>query len=143
MPGNVVARPGDGATGRLVIFLHGLCENDLFWSFGAERAWGDPQHDLRLEAARRARVDAALRPLQHRPAHLRERPAARRVSRDLVRRWPVPVTEIAIVGHSMGGLVARTAAHIADDRGHRLARARCGTSSASARRTSARRSSAG
>ena len=29
----------------------------------------------------------------------------------LVKRWPVPVRELAIVGHSMGGLVARSACH--------------------------------
>ena len=35
----------------------------------------------------------------------------------LVDRWPVPVTEIALVGHSMGGLVARSAAHRAAEHG--------------------------
>ena len=28
---------------------------------------------------------------------------------DLVRRWPTPVSEVLLVGHSMGGLVARSA----------------------------------
>src|SRR5262249_13395999 len=32
----------------------------------------------------------------------------------LVAGWPVPVTEIALIGHSMGGLVARSGAHQAD-----------------------------
>ena len=35
----------------------------------------------------------------------------------LVAQWPVPVTELAIVGHSLGGLVARSAAHQGHDRG--------------------------
>ena len=35
----------------------------------------------------------------------------------LVDRWPVPVTEIALVGHSMGGLVVRAAAHMRHERG--------------------------
>ena len=30
---------------------------------------------------------------------------------ELVAAWPVPVAELAIVGHSMGGLVARSACH--------------------------------
>jgi pimeloyl-ACP methyl ester carboxylesterase len=30
---------------------------------------------------------------------------------DLHREWPVPVTEIAVIGHSMGGLIARSACH--------------------------------
>ena len=34
----------------------------------------------------------------------------------LVERWPVPVTEIALIGHSMGGLVVRSAAHQAAER---------------------------
>jgi pimeloyl-ACP methyl ester carboxylesterase len=29
---------------------------------------------------------------------------------ELVAGWPVPVTEIVLIGHSMGGLVARSAA---------------------------------
>jgi pimeloyl-ACP methyl ester carboxylesterase len=32
---------------------------------------------------------------------------------ELLRAWPVPVEEIALVGHSMGGLVARSACHAA------------------------------
>jgi pimeloyl-ACP methyl ester carboxylesterase len=32
----------------------------------------------------------------------------------LVNAWPTPVREIAIVGHSMGGLVARSACHLVD-----------------------------
>ena len=29
----------------------------------------------------------------------------------LVRLWPVPLTELVLIGHSMGGLVARSACH--------------------------------
>ncbi|MCB0042773.1 MAG: hypothetical protein KDE23_23975, partial [Caldilinea sp.] len=29
----------------------------------------------------------------------------------LLEAWPVPVEELALVGHSMGGLVARSAGH--------------------------------
>jgi len=32
----------------------------------------------------------------------------------LVRAWPLPVEEIALLGHSMGGLVARSACHAAE-----------------------------
>ena len=31
----------------------------------------------------------------------------------LVQRWPVPLTKLVIIGHSMGGLVARSACHYA------------------------------
>jgi pimeloyl-ACP methyl ester carboxylesterase len=40
----------------------------------------------------------------------------------LVRAWPVPVEEIAIVAHSMGGLVARSACHQAERDGRRWLR---------------------
>ena len=53
-------------------------------------------------------------------------------------RWPVEVHEIALIGHSMGGLVARSACHYAVERLRgREGRATC---SRSARRTAARRS---
>jgi alpha-beta hydrolase superfamily lysophospholipase len=35
----------------------------------------------------------------------------------LVAAWPVPVTDLSIVAHSMGGLVARSACHAADQHG--------------------------
>jgi hypothetical protein len=42
---------------------------------------------------------------------------------EMLRRWPVPVEELSIVGHSMGGLVARSAFHAAVARGHEWPRA--------------------
>ncbi len=36
-----------------------------------------------------------------------------------VAQWPVPLDEIAILAHSMGGLVARSACHLAASLGHR------------------------
>jgi pimeloyl-ACP methyl ester carboxylesterase len=36
----------------------------------------------------------------------------------LVRNWPVPLQKFCIVGHSMGGLVARSACLWADEHGH-------------------------
>jgi pimeloyl-ACP methyl ester carboxylesterase len=36
----------------------------------------------------------------------------------LLARWPVPVDELVILGHSMGGLVARSACHHAKAQGH-------------------------
>ena len=36
----------------------------------------------------------------------------------LLPHWPVPVTELVIVGHSMGGLVARSAVHHGTVAGH-------------------------
>ena len=36
----------------------------------------------------------------------------------LVRAWPVPVKEIVLIGHSMGGLVSRSACHHGKQRGN-------------------------
>ena len=77
---------------------------------------------------------AGLRPLQHRPPRLRERRLARRAARRAVADWPVAVERLALIGHSMGGLVARSACH----HGGAWTRARAHTSR-SARRTRARR----
>ena len=37
---------------------------------------------------------------------------------ELMRSWPVPVSELALVGHSMGALVVRSACHQALEAGH-------------------------
>jgi hypothetical protein len=43
LPANLAADAAQAstATGRLVVFIHGLCETDLCWSFAAEQRWGD------------------------------------------------------------------------------------------------------
>ena len=115
MPGNVVhdeAVP----TGKLVVFLHGLCETDRYWWFGAERAWGDRT----VTYGSRLRDDRSWTPLyMHYNTGLHISENGRLLAgylETLVERWPVPVTEIALVGHSMGGLIVRAAAHLADER---------------------------
>lgn len=111
------ARSGT-ATGRLVVFIHGLCETDLCWSFAAEKQWGDRS----CTYGSRLRDDDGWTPI-----YLNFNTGVRvsangkefaEQMEELVRTWPVPVTEIALVGHSLGGLVARSAAHQADHLGH-------------------------
>jgi pimeloyl-ACP methyl ester carboxylesterase len=110
-PANVVHDLGDDATGRIVVFLHGLCENDLMWTLGALKNYGDPTatHGSRL------RDEQGWTPLYASyNTGLRISDNGRRLAgllEDLTARWPVPVEDIALVGHSMGGLVARSAAH--------------------------------
>jgi pimeloyl-ACP methyl ester carboxylesterase len=92
------------ARARLAIFLHGLCETDDAWRLGADHhvPYGD-----RLEA------ELGYTPVYVRynsGLHISEN--GRRLAEvldELVRRWPVEVREIALIGHSMGGLVARSA----------------------------------
>lgn len=106
------------ATGRLVVFLHGLCETDLCWSFAAEKRWGDRT----CTYGSRLYEDDGWTPLYvNFNTGFRVSDNGREFAEqmeELVRRWPVEVTEIALVGHSLGGLVARSAAHQADAHGH-------------------------
>ncbi|PZS14081.1 MAG: hypothetical protein DLM57_15280 [Pseudonocardiales bacterium] len=110
-PANVVHDVGDGATGRIVVFLHGLCENDLSWWLGAEKNWGDrgvTYGSLLCDADRWTPLYLSYNSGLHISANGRE--LAGQLD-ELATGWPVPITEIALVGHSMGGLVARSAGH--------------------------------
>ena len=103
--GRVARVPDDfaGATGRLVVLVHGLFETEHAWTLASE-GYG----------ARLAR-DLGATPLYVRYS------TGRHISRngcdlaalldDAVAAWPVPVESIALIGHSMGGLVARSACH--------------------------------
>jgi hypothetical protein len=57
------------ATGKLAVFLHGLCETE-----GCVEIRRRAPCPLRRAASRRARLHAAVHPLQHRTPHLAERP---------------------------------------------------------------------
>ena len=104
-------------TGRLLLLVHGLCMNDRQWQRRALAAAGLPVEEVRADP-----WVLAARRLGATPLHLRYN-SGRHVSANgrelsalldsVVAHWPVPVTDIAIVGHSMGGLVARSACHYA------------------------------
>ena len=123
LPANVVHDVGDTATGRVVVFLHGLCENDLSWWLGAEKHWGDRRvtyGSLLRDADGWTPLYLSYNSGLHISANGRE--LAEHLD-DLVAGWPVPVTQIAMVGHSMGGLVARSAGHQGVALGHAWAMA--------------------
>lgn len=99
-----------GARGRLAIFIHGLCETDDAWRLRASRhvPYGDRLESELDYTSLHVRYNTGL--------HISHN--GRRLSNllgELVENWPVPVTEIALVGHSMGGLVSRSACHYADE----------------------------
>jgi len=91
------------ATPRLLVLLHGLCMNDLQW----QRAGHD-------------HGDALARELGYTPVYLHYNSGLSvstngRILAQLMERlfdaWPVPIERFALIGHSMGGLVARSALH--------------------------------
>jgi pimeloyl-ACP methyl ester carboxylesterase len=91
------------AGGKLVVLLHGLCMNDLQWKRKG--------HDHGAALAR----DLGYTPVYlhyNSGLHISTngRAFAQRLE-TLVQRWPVPLTELVLIGHSMGGLVARSACH--------------------------------
>jgi pimeloyl-ACP methyl ester carboxylesterase len=94
------------ASPRLAIFLHGLCETDDAWRLRAAQyvPYGD-----RLETELGY---SSLYVNYNSGRHISEngRELAQRLA-DLLEAWPVPVDELALIGHSMGGLVARSACH--------------------------------
>jgi pimeloyl-ACP methyl ester carboxylesterase len=97
---------GGEASPRLAVFVHGLFETELAWRYG-----GGPTYGERLAA-------------DHDLAHVHVRyNSGRHVSEngrllaDLLAAWPHPLEHVVLVGHSMGGLVARSACHIAGERG--------------------------
>lgn len=110
-------------TDTLVVFLHGLCQTESSWhraprpSEDADPRWyGD-----------RLREDLGVTPIQIRyntGLHISTNGRAfDELLTRLVEVWPVPVRRIALVGHSMGGLVARSACHYGHEQNRRWTRA--------------------
>ncbi len=95
---------------RLLVLVHGLCMNDLQWEYEGH------DHGAMLADA-----------LGYTPLYLHYNtglPIAEngRDFADLLEtlrtQWPTPIDEIAIIGHSMGGLLARSACQYAADADH-------------------------
>lgn len=99
------------ATPYLVVFLHGLMETEQSWRWGATEL-GESYGSLLA-------ADGAATPVELRynsGLHISQNGAAlSALLTELAEHWPVPVERIALVGHSMGGLVARSAAHRATE----------------------------
>ena len=98
-------------SGRLAVFLHGLTETEGAWCFKSEHHHGRAgvTYGTLLEQ------DLGLTPLFVRyntGLHISDngRRLADLLDR-LVEAWPVPVQDLVLIGHSMGGLVARSALH--------------------------------
>lgn len=96
---------------RVVLFVHGLCMNPTQWlrrghhhGEALARALGVTPLVLHYNSGRHISTNG-----RELAEHLEK----------LVATWPVPLEQLAIVGHSMGGLVTRSAVHHAQLAGHR------------------------
>ena len=98
------------ASGNVVLLAHGLCLNDLQWR------WKGHDHGEALAA------DAGFTPVYlHYNSGLHVSTNGRACAElieALVQAWPVPMDELVLLGHSMGGLVARSACHHGKVAGH-------------------------
>jgi hypothetical protein len=109
IPTELVTRLDIAPAPDLVVLVHGLCMNHLQWTrdgydhgLALHAALGSTPVYARYNSGRAVAVNGA------------ELAAA---LESFTARWPVPVRSITIVGHSMGGLVARAAVHHAQAAG--------------------------
>jgi pimeloyl-ACP methyl ester carboxylesterase len=96
-------------TGRLLVLVHGLCMNDRQWAraehdhgAGLSEALGYTPIYVRYNSGRRVHANGR---------------ALAELLETLVRKFTPSVEQMVIVGHSMGGLVARSACHHASEAG--------------------------
>ena len=100
-----------GASSKILLVVHGLCMND--------RQWHRKNHDHGAALAR----DSGYTPVylhynsgRHVSENGREFAA---LLEQLVDAWPVAVTELSVLAHSIGGLVTRSACHYGAEAKHR------------------------
>lgn len=104
--GNYVAAP----SARVVVFLHGLVQTEHAWRLGGRTSYAEGiEQDLGYSTLQ-IRYNSGL--------HISEN--ARQLSgllERLVAHWPVEIEQLSLVGHSMGGLIARGACFDASESG--------------------------
>lgn len=105
-----LGKPGD----KIVVLIHGLCRSDLQWHRAAHDHGQSLAHDLGYTP-----VYLHYNSGRHISTNGREFSA---LMEQLVGAWPVPVAQVAILGHSMGGLVARSACFYAKEQGQQWLR---------------------
>ena len=97
-------------SGKVLLLIHGLCLNDLKWKRNGR--------DLGAAVARKFGY-SPLYLHYNTGLHISENgQSLATLLETLVEQWPVPVEELAIIGHSMGGLVSRSAHYYGTAAGH-------------------------
>jgi pimeloyl-ACP methyl ester carboxylesterase len=100
-------------TSKVCIFVHSLAATEWLWSLSSQEHYGDPD----VTFGTRLAEDLGYTPIYLRyntGRHISENGRAlSKLLADVLDAYPVPVAEIALIGHSMGGLVVRSAAYYA------------------------------
>jgi pimeloyl-ACP methyl ester carboxylesterase len=117
VPPSAVAGTLDEVTSRIAVFVHGLAETEDSWRLppigrgsGVRRTYGERLHDELGYTPLTIRYNTG-RHVSDNGRSLAE------LLDSVVDAWPVHVDEIVLVGHSMGGLVARSACHYGEAAG--------------------------
>jgi pimeloyl-ACP methyl ester carboxylesterase len=104
------------ATNRVAVFMHGWCLTERSWSRRPRegqdsRSYGERLHDELGFSPVLLRYNTGL--------HVSANGHTLADILDLLHdQWPVPITELVLVGHSMGGLVVRSACHYGVEHEH-------------------------
>lgn len=102
-----------GPTGKIALFIHGLCMSETHWSAGENSTGSDHARAL---ASRLGYTPVYLRYNSGRHISLNGRELADHLEQ-LLPHWPTAVDELTVVAHSMGGLVIRSAVYYAQQQG--------------------------
>lgn len=100
---------------RVLVLLHGLCMSPWQWRMRSARA--TPDTDIQALAESLGYSVLLLHYNSGRHVAHNGRELAGQLQA-LVDAWPRPISQLTLLGHSMGGLVARSACHAAQDHGH-------------------------
>lgn len=96
-------------TGKVLIVVHGLCMNDLQWTVQRE---GESFNHAETLVAKLGYTAVYVR--YNTGLHTSQNGQTLSNQLELLSAlWPVPLTEISVLVHSMGGLVTRSAVHAA------------------------------
>ncbi len=99
---------GFAPSGKVLLLIHGLCMNDLQWQQGEAVDHGQALAQALGYSPLYLRYNSGL--------HTSQNGAELAAQLELLaRHWPVPIEEISIIAHSMGGLVARASCHLAGE----------------------------
>ncbi|GAB2846684.1 esterase/lipase family protein [Hymenobacter ruber] len=96
---------------KTVVYIHGLMGDELIWQTGFQDAPGSRRYGPRLAEETRSR---ALYLRFNSGLHLSENGRElNRLLTELVETYPDAIGELVLVGHSMGGLIIRSAGYYA------------------------------